>query len=64
MAHVRQVRGFSTKPGFCAKGIRRWFSERKLDYRDFLKNGIDEERLLETGDPMAVAVVRQAHGQQ
>lgn len=64
MEHMRQVRGFTARPGFCAKGIRRWFAARGLDYSDFLKNGIDEEHLLATGDPMATAVVRQAHGQQ
>lgn len=64
MEHMRQVRGFTAKPGFCRKGIRRWFEQRELDYRDFLENGIEEETLLASGDPMAEAVVRQAHGKQ
>jgi len=64
MAHIRQVRGFSKKPGFCASGTRDWFKRYGLDYSDFLKNGIDEEKLLETGDPMAIATVEQAHGVQ
>lgn len=64
MAHMRQVRGFTTKPGFCASGIRRWFTHYGYDYSDFLKNGIDEELLLKTNDPMARAVVEQAHGKQ
>lgn len=62
MEHVRQVRGFTAKPGFCRKGTRRWFDKYGLDYRDFLENGIEEEKLLATGDPLADAVVRQAHG--
>ena len=62
MAHVRQVRGFSKKPGFCAAGTRDWFAKYNLDYRDFVKNGIDEEKLLATGDAMAIATVEQAHG--
>ena len=64
MSHVRQVRGFSARPGFCRKGVKKWFDSRGLDYADFVKNGIDEEHILATGDPMAEAVVRQAHGQQ
>lgn len=64
MEHVRQVRGFNARPGFCRKGVKRWFESRGLDYSDFLKNGIEEQTLLDTGDPMAVAVVRQAHGKQ
>lgn len=64
MEHMRQVRGFSARPGFCRRGVKVWFEERGLDYQDFLKNGIDEAALLKSGDPMAVAVVRQAHGQQ
>jgi len=62
MAHVRQVEGFSPRRGFCASGTRKWFARYGLDYSDFLKNGIDEEKLLATGDPMALATVEQAHG--
>ena len=64
MAHLRTVRGFTRKPGFCSRGVRRWFKHYGLDYSDFLKNGIDEEVLLKTNDPMAVAAVEQAHGKQ
>lgn len=62
MAHVRQVRGFTAKPGFCANGVRRWMESHGLDFKLLLKDGIDEEVLLATGDPMAIAVVRQANG--
>lgn len=64
MQHMRQVKGFTAKGGFCARGIRQWFLDRNLDYFDFLRNGIDEEVLLNSGDPMAIAVVEQAHGKQ
>ena len=63
MQHVRNVKGFSRRGGFCARGIRAWADRMGLDYADFVKNGIDEEVLLATNDPMALAVVRQAHGQ-
>lgn len=62
MAHIRQVRGFAARPGFCARGVRAWFERRELDYSDFLKNGIDEKVLVESGDSMAIAVVEQANG--
>lgn len=38
------------RAGHCASGIRRWFEAQGLDFRDFLKNGIDEETLRATGD--------------
>lgn len=43
--------------GYCASGQRRWFEAYNLDFRDFLKNGITEERLLSTGDALAQRVV-------
>lgn len=64
MVHMRQVRGFAAKPGFCRRGIRTWFTQRGLDFDDFLKNGVDEEVLLASKDPLAIAVVEQAHGKQ
>jgi hypothetical protein len=62
MQHVRKTTGFSRRVGLCARGTRAWFKKYNLDYSDFLKNGIDEEVLLSTGDAFAVAVVEQAHG--
>lgn len=44
--------------GFCASGIKRWFEGYGLDFRDFLKNGIDAEAFLATGDGQAEQVVR------
>lgn len=64
MADVRATKGFNTRDSLCAPGARRWFHEHNLDFRDFLKNGIEEEVLLEIGDAFAVAVVEQAHGRQ
>lgn len=64
MADVRATKGFNTRDSLCAKGARRWFEQNGLDFRDFLKNGIDEEILLNVGDAFAVAVVEQAHGRQ
>lgn len=60
--HVRQVKGFSKRGGICWRGQREWLQRHGFDIRDYLRNGIDEEKLLATGDPVAEAIVRQAHG--
>ena len=49
----------------CSGGARTFFKDNGLDFSDFLKNGIDEEVLLETGDLQAKKVVdyvRKANG--
>lgn len=55
--HVRDVL-------FCFKGTRTFFAKYNLDYSDFLKNGIDEQKLLDLNDSMANKVVRAAHGRK
>lgn len=54
--------------GHCVAGARGWFRTYDLDFRDFLKNGIDAEVLLATGDALAEQVVerkieRESNGQ-
>lgn len=44
--------------GFCVRGARDWFARHGLDLRAFLQNGIDEQEALETGDALAVAVIK------
>lgn len=46
--------------GFCARGARRWFDAHDLDFRDFLKYGIDAETLRATGDARALKAVKEA----
>lgn len=43
--------------GHCARGTRRWFNQYGLDFKDFMKNGIEEEKFLATGDGLAIQVV-------
>ncbi len=43
--------------GHCTLGIRRWFNSRGLDFHDFMRNGIESETLLATGDGLAKRVV-------
>lgn len=63
LEHVRAVQGYSKKGGICWRKQREWLKRHGIDPRDFVKNGVDEEVLLATGDPVAAAIVRQAHGQ-
>lgn len=61
---VFTIRGYSRRQGFCRSGARRWFAANHLDWRDFVKNGIEAERLLATGDALAIAVVKWAAERQ
>lgn len=54
MKHIRQAR-------YCAKGARTFFEKHGFDWNDFLKNGIEETKLLATGDAMALKVVEVAN---
>lgn len=36
--------------GFCVSGVRHWFAGRKMDFRDFIKNGIPLETVVEIDD--------------
>jgi hypothetical protein len=46
--------------GLCVPGARTWFARHALDFRAFLRHGIDAETLLSTQDAMARRVVEQA----
>lgn len=58
--HLRTVPGLTAKPGFCARGGRRWFARHCLDWSAFVRAGIDEQALVATGDGMALALVEHA----
>jgi len=45
------------RAGYCAPGAKGWFAQYRLDFRDFVFNGIDRETFLNTGDAMAKRVV-------
>lgn len=55
--HFRTIPGFSAKPGFCVPGGRLWFRTHGLDWRAFVRHGIDAETLRATGDGFALAIV-------
>lgn len=60
VTHLRSVPGFSSRGGFCLTGARRWFARHGLDWRVFIRDGIDAAALEATGDPLAKAVVAHA----
>ena len=57
MEHIRQAK-------MCSRGTRKFFQSNGLDWSDFLKNGIEEEKLASTGDAMALRVIEVAHGEE
>ena len=59
MPHFRKL-------GYCARGVRQGFQRYKLDYSDFLKNGLDADELLAVTneDAMVEKVVEVARGEQ
>lgn len=50
--------------GLCVNGSRAWFERHGLDFRAFLRDGLDAETLLTTGDAMALRVVEHARTRQ
>lgn len=57
LRHVLTIPGYTRRRGFCRSGARAWFAEHSLDWRAFVRHGIDAETLLATGDALAVATV-------
>jgi hypothetical protein len=43
--------------GHCVLGIRQWFERHNIDFADFMRNGIEAEKLLATNDGLARRVV-------
>ena len=52
------------KANMCSKGTRAFFLARGWDFQEFLKNGLDEEFFIKTGDAMALQVVEVARNGQ
>jgi hypothetical protein len=55
MIHIRKAK-------MCSKGTRSFFLRHNIDWSSFIKNGVDEDILLSTGDAMAKHVVEVANG--
>lgn len=55
--HLFTVPGFSRRPGFCRAGAIAWARRHGIDWQEFTRNGIDAQRLVDTGDGFALALV-------
>ena len=60
LQHLRGVPGLNGKRGFCLPGARAWSDANGFDWRAFAREGIAEEQLLATGDPLALRLVEHA----
>lgn len=58
--HLFTIPGFSKRRGFCRGGARNWFRAHGLDWTDFVKHGVEAEKLEGTGDALALALVKWA----
>lgn len=50
-----------TLAGHCARGTKAWFEGYGLDFRDFLKHGIDGETFLGVNSPDGDAYAQQVY---
>ncbi|MCH7353252.1 hypothetical protein MMP61_17075 [Acinetobacter sp. NIPH 1958] len=48
------------KANMCSRGTRAFFLAQGWDFQDFLINGLDAEKFIQTGDAMALQVVKVA----
>lgn len=64
MEHVRQVEGFRQKPGLCVPHIRAFCKMHDIDYRRFLREGVEENEISHIRNAFVQAVLRQAHGRK
>lgn len=52
------------KKSYCVKGIKPWFAMNNLDFADFLENGIDPQKLIDTKDIRAIDIVESKYGKK
>lgn len=60
LEHVRLLRGYTSRKGYCIPGLKIWFASRGLDWNDFVKNGIPAQKIIDTGDALAIEAVKLA----
>jgi hypothetical protein len=58
--HLFSIPGFSRRHGFCRSGSRKWARAHGIDWSDFVRNGIEAQRLEAIGDAFALALVKWA----
>lgn len=60
MQDVRTIPGLTRRGGLCAPNSRAWARRNGLDFRAFVREGVDAEVLLATGDGFAIKLVEWA----
>lgn len=58
------IPGYSRRPGFCRGRSRQWAERNGIDWKAFVRDGIDADVLLATGDGLAIALVEWARKRQ
>lgn len=58
--HLHSVPTWTTRQGYCHRACREFFKRHDLDWLDFVQHGIDEEKLIATGDALAMRLVEHA----
>ncbi|WP_180076916.1 hypothetical protein [Acinetobacter sp. YH12251] len=59
--YIRHMRA----AGYCRKeGVKPFFNARNWDWQDFLANGIEAQKLIDTNDVMALRVVEIAKAEE
>lgn len=53
--HMLTIPGYTARGGFCRTGGHRWADSHGLDWHDFVKNGIDSDKLRAT-DAFGIAL--------
>lgn len=55
--HLRTVPGLRREPGYCGAGARAWAERHGIDFKAFMRHGIDAAVLTATGDALALRLV-------
>lgn len=58
--HIFSIPGYSRRPGFCRTGLKAWCQRHGFTPKEFLRGGVEINRLLATNDALALAVVNWA----
>lgn len=59
--HFRTIPAYKERPGYCIPSGREWFKRHGLDWRTFIRDGLDESEFSRTGDALGIALVDWAH---
>lgn len=59
--HLFTIPGYTPRPGFCRNGSRAWMRAHGLDWKTFVRQGLDETTFTATDDVLGLDLVRWAH---